>query len=102
MDRRQWLLGCLVGLAACRPRTPRYPLPPVVTLYVVVSDQVAKNDDGNVAGMVEALEAELREAGYMVEILGAHQGEAPPVPRIELRVMTSEGADRETLAGAQL
>jgi hypothetical protein len=71
-------------------------------LYIVVSAQVAKEDTGNVSGMVETLEAELRDAGHQVTIVPARDDEAPPPARIELRVLTSEAADQELMAGAQL
>lgn len=77
-------------------------MPPVVSVYVVVSAQVAKDDQGNVAAMVETLEAELHEAGYQVSIVPARDDETPPASRLELRVLTSEAADREFAAGAQL
>jgi hypothetical protein len=93
-----------VGLAAlgCRPRAARYPLPPVVNLYVVVSAQVAREDSGNVSGLVETLEAEMRDAGHQVNIVPARDDEGPPRARVELRVLTSEAADQELMAGAQL
>lgn len=102
MNRRRWLLGLVAGLVACRPRVPRFPLPPVVNLYVVVSQQVASEDTGNVSGMVEALESELRDAGYQVNIVPARDDEAPPTARVELRVLTSQAAEQELMAGAQL
>jgi hypothetical protein len=102
VERRRLLLGAVLGLAACRPRVPRYPLPRVLTLYVVVSPQVAKNDTGNVSGMVDAIEEDLRDDGYEVSIVAARDDEAPPASRVELRVVTSDPADQEAMAAGQL
>ena len=87
---------------ACAQRKARYPLPQQLTLYVAISDQVAKTDNGNVSAMVDALEADLREAGHFVDVVAARNDEAAPVPRIELQVRTSDPADMEALGGAQL
>lgn len=93
----------LGGLLACAPRkAPEIPLPPEVTLYVSVSDQVAKNDTGTVASMVLTVEEELRDAGYTVSIVAARDDEPAPEPRVELQVRTSDPADKEALAGGQL
>ena len=103
MNRRQLVLGGLGLFAgACARRQARYPLPQQVTLYVAVSDQVAKTDTGNVAAMVDALEADLREAGHFVHVVPARNDEAAPLPRIELQVRTSDPTDMEALGGAQL
>jgi hypothetical protein len=103
MNRRQLVLGGLgcVG-AGCVQRKARYPLPQQLTVYVAISDRVAKTDSGNVSAMVDALEADLREAGHFVNIVAARNDEAAPVPRVELQVRTSDPADTEALAGAQL
>jgi hypothetical protein len=103
MNRRRLVLGGLGFLgAACVQRKPEYPLPQQVTVYVAISDRVARTDSGNVAAMVDAIEADLREAGHFVDIVAARNDEAAPVPRIELQVRTSDPADTEVMAGAQL
>lgn len=102
-DRRQLVLGGFAFLgAACARREAQYPLPQRVTVYIAISDRVAKTDSGNVLAMVETIEADLREAGHFVDIVPARNEEAPPVPRVELQVRTSDPADTETMAGAQL
>jgi hypothetical protein len=104
MNRRQLVLGGALGVlaAGCAHRPPQYPLPQEVTVYIAVSDQVARTDTGNVSAMVDALEADLRGAGHFVNIVAARNDEAAPVPRIELQVRTSDPTDMEALAGAQL
>jgi hypothetical protein len=52
--------------------------------------------------MVDAIEADLRESGHSVSIVGARNDERPPLPRVELQVRTSNPADTEAMAGAQL
>lgn len=101
MKPKQLLLGGALA-AACVHRPPQYPLPQEVTVYVAVSDQVVKTDRGNVSAMVDALEGDLREAGHFVNIVAARNDEAAPVPRVELQVRTSNPADTEAMAGAQL
>jgi hypothetical protein len=90
------------GAAGCGPHRPAISLPSEVTLYVAVSDQVARTDTGNVAAMVDALEADLREAGHTVSIVAARDDERAPIPRVEVQVRTSDPADKETMAGASL
>jgi hypothetical protein len=103
MKRRQLVLGGLGFFgAACVQRKARYPLPQQVTVYVAISDRVAKTDSGNVSAMVDAIDADLREAGHFVNIVAARNDEAAPVPRVELQVRTSDPADTEAMAGAQL
>jgi hypothetical protein len=102
VERRELLLAALLGFVGCRPPVARYPLPPVINLYVVVSAQVAREDSGNVSALVETLEAEMRDAGHQVNIVPARDDEGPPAARVELRVLTSEAADQELMAGAQL
>ena len=92
----------LVAVVGCGPR-PGSALvadfPREVTVYVAVSDRVAKTDSGNVAAMVDALEADLREDGRVVTIVAARLDERPPVPRVELQVRDSDSGDAE-LRGA--
>ena len=103
MNRRRLVLGGLGFFgAACVQRKARYPLPQQVTVYVAISDRVAKTDTGNVSAMVDAIEADLREAGHFVDIVAARDDEAAPVPRVELQVRTSDPTDMEALAGARL
>lgn len=70
-----------------------------VALYVAVSDAVAKSDTGNVAAMVEAIEAELHEAGHVVTTIAARSDEAPPERRLEVQVLESSSGDA-TVRGA--
>ncbi len=103
MNRRRLVLGGLGFFGtACVQRKARYPLPQQVTVYVAISDRVARTDSGNVSAMVDAIEADLREAGHFVNIVAARNDEAAPVPRVELQVRTSDPADTEAMAGAQL
>ncbi|HVY26621.1 MAG TPA: hypothetical protein VHB79_08700 [Polyangiaceae bacterium] len=76
--------------------------PEQVTVYVAISARVAKTDSGNVAAMVDALEAELREAGNVVSIVGANRDEAPPVPRLEIQVRDSDSGDGRARGAGQL
>jgi hypothetical protein len=97
------IASCLAAaFVACHPQRARHPLPREVTVYIAVSDQVAKTDSGNVAAMVDAIEADLREGGHFVSIVAARSDERAPLPRVELQVRTSDPADTELLAGAQL
>ncbi|HET9953657.1 MAG TPA: hypothetical protein VFQ61_04100 [Polyangiaceae bacterium] len=81
-------------------RTPNYKLPQRLTIYLAVNERVARTDDGGIiAAMVEALEDDLREEGYAVQVLGARLGEKPPVPRIELQV-TDTTPENGKLRGA--
>lgn len=97
------MLVVIQFLAACAPRRPpRFPLPQQVTLYLAVSDQAAQSDNGNVASMIEALEADLKDAGYLVQLVTAHPSEPPPVPRVEIQVRNAKAADQQRLGTAQL
>ncbi len=72
-------------------RLPQHALPRKVAIYVVVSPHVSAADDGgNVAALVDALEARLRESGREVSVVPARADEAPPVPRIELQIQSTE------------
>jgi hypothetical protein len=90
--------GAWLGLVAaclelgCGPKHPAKPplLAREVTVYVAVTDQVAETDTGNIAAMVDALEADLRDAGRSVTIVAARQDERPPAARLELQVMGSD------------
>lgn len=85
-------LGFVFGCGPQRP--PRTPLVPHdVTVYIAMSDAAAETDTGNVAAMVEALEAKLTKEGYVVTIVAARRDERPPVPRLELQVLSSESGD---------
>jgi hypothetical protein len=76
--------------------------PREVTVYVAVSQRVAKNDTGNVAAMVDALEADLRADGRFVTIIAARLDEAPPVPRVEIQVRDSSAGNAELRGAGQL
>jgi hypothetical protein len=96
------VLVLLMGLVvACGPKRPaKAPLlPPAVAVYVAITDQVAKTDTGNIAAMVDVIEADLRDAGRSVTIVAARQDERPPVPRLELQVMGSDSGNA-TMRGA--
>ena len=84
------LLGCHPG-----PRAPE-PAPLLgreVTVYVAVTNAVAKNDTGNVAAMVDAIESDRREEGRSVTIVAARPDERPPGPRLEVQVLDSDSGD---------
>lgn len=93
-----WLL-LLGSLGACstwslRTRAPGHTLPQKVVLFVAVAKSVSAADDGGgVAALVDGVEAGLRARGREVEIVAAHPDEAPPVPRVELQVQSSEAGD---------
>jgi hypothetical protein len=107
--RRHALLGValsLAGFLGCAsrswgpPRPGRAPLPKKIPLYVAISPAVENTDDGGlIAALVESLEADLREDGYEVAILVAGADEKPPVPRIELQVLSADGGNQK-LRGA--
>lgn len=101
---RVLVVGAIVQLVAgcAPPRPPLLALPREVTLNIAVSDQVAKTDNGNVAAMVEVIEADLKDAGYFTQLVTAHPAEAPPLPRVEIQVRTASSADRERMGSAQL
>jgi hypothetical protein len=86
------VLLVLSFVVACGPPRPaKTPLVPhAVTVYVAVSDAAAKTDSGNVAAMVDAIEAKLTKEGYLVTIVAARSDERPPVPRLELQVLSSD------------
>ena len=73
-----------------------------VTVYVAVSQRVAKTDSGNVAAMVDALEADLRADGRVVTIVAARLDEAPPVPRVEIQVRDSSSGDAQLRGAGRL
>jgi hypothetical protein len=81
--------GCLLAFG-CGKSTPHYPIPPRVAVYVTVDKSIRDNDGGLVAAVVDGLEAELRESGRLVDVIPAHPDERPPLPRIELRVLTAD------------
>jgi hypothetical protein len=89
------LVVALGFVFACGPqRPPKTPLVPHdVTVYIAMSDAAAETDTGNVAAMVEALEAKLTKEGYVVTIVAARRDERPPVPRLELQVLSSDSGD---------
>jgi hypothetical protein len=94
--RRALLLGaasCLFGCGLRKDSVLAREFPHEVTLYVAISDKVAKNDSGNVAAMIDVLEQELRAEGRLVTVIAAHDDEKPPLPRIELQVRESDGGD---------
>jgi len=106
MQRRGLSLGFLVVLVVlaalgCKPARSSF-LPREVALYVAITPEVEKSDTGNVAAMVDRLEAELREAGYNVTILGARADEVPPVPRIEIQVMSSDSGNAQARGAGKL
>jgi hypothetical protein len=103
MVRRRFVLGMvafLVGLA-CKPARSSL-FGRQVTIYVAITPEVEKNDTGNVAAMVDALEADLREAGYEVSIVAARADEKPPVPRVEIQVMGSDSGDARARGAGNL
>lgn len=105
MKSKGWVWLVLPSaLAACGPRKPAVVamFPGEVTLYVAVSNQVAKNDHGNVAAMVDAIDSDLHDDGRVTTIVGARLDEKPPVPRIELQVMSSSGANLEVRGAGNL
>jgi hypothetical protein len=93
VERRLVLAATLV--VACGPRKP--PLvavfPREINVYVSVTDRVAKSEDGNVSSMVDAIESDLRDEGRVANIVPAHRGQRPPLPRLELQVMDSNSGD---------
>jgi hypothetical protein len=102
---RGWVLAvAALAVVGCTPRKP--PLVAAfrneVTIYVAVSNQVAKTDSGNVAAMVDTIESELREEGRSVSIVAARLDERPPVPRVELQVASSDSGDAQLRGAGQL
>jgi hypothetical protein len=94
-------------LAACmrsqKVRFAPYRVPQFIYLYVAVSDEVARTDDqGAVSALVEAIEADLRAAGYQVQLVAARDDEPPPLPRIEIHVISSDTGDREMRGAGNL
>lgn len=99
------LVGGLLSVLGCTPQlSPRVArvFPEQVTIYVAVSARVAKTDTGNVSAMVDALEADLKEAGRLVSIEGARLGEKPPLPRLEIQVRDSDSGDAQLRGAGQL
>jgi hypothetical protein len=93
-----WLLflGLLSGCSTwtLKTRAPGHTLPQKGVLFVAIAKNVSAADDGGaVAALVDGLEAGLRARGREVEIVAAHPDEAPPVPRVELQVQSSETGD---------
>ena len=104
MSYRGWVFGATIGVTmGCggvqRGSALAIDFPREVTVYVAVSQRVAKTDSGNVAAMVDALEADLRANGRFVTIVAARFDEAPPVPRVEIQVRASNSGD-DALRGA--
>jgi hypothetical protein len=99
------LLLVALGALGCAPRksvvVAQY-FPHEVTVYVAVSARVGQSDRGNVAAMVDALEADLREGGSLVSILGARLDERPPVPRLEIQVRDSDSGEPVLRGAGQL
>lgn len=98
MSYRGWVLGAVIGLTmGCggvrRGSVLAVDFPREVTVYVALSRRVARTDSGNVAAMVDALEADLRADGRFVNIVAARLDEAPPVPRVEIQVRDSSAGD---------
>lgn len=99
--------GGILSLAACSLLLGCPPRRPVgapffghdVQLYVALTELAAKTDSGNVAAMVDAIEADFHEQGYAVTIVGARRGEPPPPVRLEVQVMSSASGDA-TVRGA--
>jgi hypothetical protein len=81
--------AALLVLAACQQHIVSPSVPREVTIYVAIGDGVVESNDGNVAAMIDVLEAELRSEGRAVTVEVARLGEAPPVPRLELQVLGS-------------
>ncbi len=94
------MLLALPLLFACASRpwprtTPSHPLPRQISIYVAITDDVAaSNDGGSIAALVEALDDHLRERGYQPVIVGARADEKPPLPRIELQVLSADWGSR--------
>ncbi|HEX2875255.1 MAG TPA: hypothetical protein VHP33_28585, partial [Polyangiaceae bacterium] len=84
-------------------RQPRHELPHDVTIYVALGPRVSAADDGgNVAAVVDGLEAKLREAGREVSVVAARPGEPPPVPRVELQIQSTDQGDPAMRGAGQL
>jgi hypothetical protein len=95
--------AALVALGCGPTRPAQAPLlPREVTVYVAVTDQVAKTDQGNVAAMVDAIETDLREEQHAVTIVAARSDEAPPPVRLEVQVMSSSSGDASVRGAGQL
>lgn len=104
--RRGALLAVITTVVGCGPQRPSaiaqaFPKKEV-TIYVAVSARVADSDTGNVSAMVDALEEDLREDGYFVNIEGARLDERPPRPRLEIQVRASDSGDAELRGAGQL
>lgn len=96
------LSGLLLGCGPKAGSVLARDFPREVTIYVAVSDRVAKTDSGNVAAMVDALEADLRDEGRLVTIVGARLDERPPVPRLELQVWDSDSGNARLRGAGEL
>ena len=97
-------LGCS-SLVAWRnsSRLPGHRLPQKIAIYVAISPNVSAADDGgNVAALVDALEARLRESGREVSVVPARPNEVPPAPRIELQVLGTDRGNPEMRGAGQL
>jgi hypothetical protein len=105
-QRRGVIAGLVLtacGVVACHPKPPLLSLfTREVNLYVAVSDRVAKTDTGNISAMVETLEADLEDAGRIVNIVPARLDEKPPFPRLELQVMSSDSGDAQMRGAGHL
>ncbi len=94
-------LSILLGLSGCgiprwsdRVRAADYVLPRRIPIYVVVTEQVAKEDrHGAVLALATTLESELLDHGYDTQVVAATD-DAPPVPRIELQVINVTPGNR--------
>jgi hypothetical protein len=99
-------LFCVI-LGACsagwrvREKADAHQLPKHVTIYVVMSDQVAATDSGLAAAVVDALATELMKRGHEAPIEVAKLGEKVPVPRIELQIVGSQGGNAEMRGAGQ-
>lgn len=94
----------MLATLGCGPKRPAEPalLAREVTVYVAVTDQVAKSDTGNVAAMVDAIETDLREEQHAVTIVAARRNEAPPPVRLEVQVLSSSSGDASVRGAGQL
>jgi hypothetical protein len=101
--RGRWIALCslLLGCAPQRPAAPPF-FGHDVTLYVALTPLAEKSDSGNVAAMVDAIDADLREAGYNVTIEAARRNEAPPAVRLEVQVMSSVSGDASARGAGRL
>ena len=96
-----------VVLAACgagwsgKVKSDDHELPKKITIYVAMSPAVANNDSGLAAAVVDALSTDLIKRGYEAPIEVAAPGDKPPVPRLELQIVESEGGNTEMRGAGQ-